>query len=244
MVANKGNPASKFTIGNLKTLRDDPTAQGINTYQELKKFHSKYYSSNIMSAVVLSNEPLSTIEKLARDKFSDIPNRKINRKEINNFNEKAYDSKNEGVLLSYKSSKEEKTLQIGFSIDSKLDDFKKKPLFYLSNLIDNENPHGFSVFMKESGYVSGLQTFLESQNLNFSFFVIHLELTEKGYNEMNDVIKHVFGYLRKIEKEGISQSRFEEFKKIFAFSFLYKVFFSFNFHFISWILGEKKRSHG
>lgn len=225
MVSNKGNPASKFTIGNLKTLRDDPAAEKINTYEELQKFHSIYYSSNIMSAVIVSNQPLSMIEKMAKDKFSEIPNKNLNRKEMNNFKEKAFDSQNEGLLIGYKSSKEEKTLQIAFAIDSSLDDFKKKPLFYLSNLIDNENPNGFSVFMKEQGYVTALQTFLQSQNLNFSLFVIHLELTEKGYAEMNGVLKLVFRYLRKIEKEGISKERFDEFKKIFAFSFLYKVNF-------------------
>ena len=224
MISNKGNPASRFGIGNLETLRDDPLKKNIDTYKELQKFHAKYYSSNVMSAVVLSKESLPKIEKLVREKFSEIPNKYLDKKSINTFKEEAFDFHNEGLFLSYKSSKEENCVQIAFCIDSKLDDFKKKPLSYLGNLIDNENPNGFSVFLKEAGYITGLKTILQSKNLNFSLFVIQLDLTEKGYSEVEDLLKYVFGYLRKIEKEGISLYRFEEFKKIYAFSFLYKVF--------------------
>lgn len=223
LITNKGNPASRFSIGNLQTLRDTPSQNHINTYQELKKFHAKYYSSNIMSAVVISNEPLEKIEKMVKDKFSDIPNKQIDRKAINTFKEKAFDARNKGLFFQYKSPKDENTLQIAFVIDSKLDDFTRKPLAYIGNLIDNENPKGFSVFLKDSGYVTGVETMIQSQNLDFSLFVISLSLTEKGYKEIESLLKYVFGYLRKIDKEGISLERFEEFKKIYAFDFLYKV---------------------
>ena len=223
MIANKGHPSSRFTIGNLKTLRDDPKKKNLDTYVELEKFHSQTYSSNLMSAVILSKDSLEDLEMLARSKFSDIPNKNIDRNVLNTFQEPAFDEHNKGIRLSYKSAKEEKTMDIAFSIDSKLDDFKKKPLAYLSNLIDNENPNGFSVFLKEKGYITELDTFMQSQNTGYSLFVIHLELTDKGYEEVDDVVKNVFGYLRKIENEGISVDRFEEFKKIYAFRFLYKV---------------------
>lgn len=40
-------------IGNKDTLDTIPKSKGINTRDELLKFHSKYYSSNIMSLAVL-----------------------------------------------------------------------------------------------------------------------------------------------------------------------------------------------
>lgn len=47
ILSNK--PIGRFTIGSLKTLKDP--------MKELVKFHSQYYSANIMSLVVKSNYP-------------------------------------------------------------------------------------------------------------------------------------------------------------------------------------------
>lgn len=223
MIANKGHPTSRFSIGNLKTLKEDPEKKNIDTYLELKKFHEKFYSSNLMSLSVLSKDSLGEIEKMVRSKFSDIQNKNIDRKAINNFTEKAFDSRNKGVFVAYKSPQEQKTLDIGFSIDASLDDFKKKPLYYLGNLIENESPNGFSVFLKENGYITSLETGIQTQSTDYTFFVIRLQLTQKGYSKIDEVTKLVFAYLRKIEKDGISKDRFEEFRDISALNFLYKV---------------------
>lgn len=45
-------------IGNKDTLDTIPKSKGINTRDELLKFHSKYYSSNIMSLAVLGKGEL------------------------------------------------------------------------------------------------------------------------------------------------------------------------------------------
>jgi len=42
--------------------------------ENLLEFHKKWYSSNIMHLVVLSNHSLQDLEKWAVDKFSDIDN--------------------------------------------------------------------------------------------------------------------------------------------------------------------------
>lgn len=223
MITNKGHPASRFSIGNLKTLRDDPLKNNLDTYKELKKFHSKFYSSNLMTLVVSSKDSLLTLEKLVRDKFTDIPNKNLDRRSLNNYSEKAFDNKNQGLFVAYKSPNEQKTLEIVFSIDSELDDFKKKPLIYFCNLIENGSPSGFSVFLKDKGYITNIEAILQSQNLNFTLFAIHLELTEKGYQNMKHLLKLVFSFLRKIQNQGISQERFLEFKQIFALNFYYKV---------------------
>lgn len=43
----------KHFLGNLETLRDVPSSQGINTREALLKFHDQWYSSNLMSLCVL-----------------------------------------------------------------------------------------------------------------------------------------------------------------------------------------------
>ena len=47
------HPYSKFGTGNKDTLQKIPNEKNINVRDELFKFHSTYYSSNIMSLAVL-----------------------------------------------------------------------------------------------------------------------------------------------------------------------------------------------
>jgi secreted Zn-dependent insulinase-like peptidase len=50
---NPAHPASRFSTGNLVSLRDEPMKLGIDVRQELLKLHKTYYSANIMKLAVL-----------------------------------------------------------------------------------------------------------------------------------------------------------------------------------------------
>ena len=62
-------PIGRFTIGSLKTLQDP--------MKELEKFHSQFYSANIMSLVVKSNYADMTKWIKQESDFSQIPNLNI-----------------------------------------------------------------------------------------------------------------------------------------------------------------------
>lgn len=74
---NPAHPGSKFSGGNLETLSDKPVIR----QQALKDFHEKYYSANLMKAVIYSNKPLPELAKMAADTFGRVPNKESkNRK--------------------------------------------------------------------------------------------------------------------------------------------------------------------
>lgn len=76
---NPAHPGSKFSGGNLETLSDKP---GNPVQQALKDFHEKYYSANLMKAVIYSNKPLSELAKMAADTFGRVPNKESKKPEI------------------------------------------------------------------------------------------------------------------------------------------------------------------
>lgn len=51
--AREDHPYSKFGTGNLDTLKTEPEKLGLSVREELLRFHTKYYSSNLMSLVLL-----------------------------------------------------------------------------------------------------------------------------------------------------------------------------------------------
>lgn len=52
-LSNPNHPYSKFTTGNLETLRDEPKARGVDVRDRFMKFHERYYSGNLMKLTVL-----------------------------------------------------------------------------------------------------------------------------------------------------------------------------------------------
>jgi insulysin len=75
--ANPQHPFHQFSTGNLDTLDVKPKAQGINTRDELLRFHAKYYSANLMRVTVLGKESLDTLEEWVRECFEPVENKNL-----------------------------------------------------------------------------------------------------------------------------------------------------------------------
>lgn len=55
-----------------QTLGEDPKEKGVDIRAELLKFHSEYYSSNLMRLVVLGKGGLDELQAMAVEKFSPV----------------------------------------------------------------------------------------------------------------------------------------------------------------------------
>lgn len=76
-LSNPKFPYCHFSTGNLQTLKDEPSAKGINVRAEFLKFHEKYYSANGMKLVVLGREDLDTLQNWVVEMFSDVKNKDL-----------------------------------------------------------------------------------------------------------------------------------------------------------------------
>lgn len=72
-LANPDHPLSLFTWGNVKSLKTDPEAAGVPIRDRLLDFWRTHYSADRMTLCLLSDEPLDTLEELARKNFSAVP---------------------------------------------------------------------------------------------------------------------------------------------------------------------------
>eukprot|EP01116_Phalansterium_solitarium_P023737 TRINITY_DN846_c2_g1_i2.p1 TRINITY_DN846_c2_g1~~TRINITY_DN846_c2_g1_i2.p1 ORF type:complete len:370 (-),score=97.81 TRINITY_DN846_c2_g1_i2:123-1088(-) len=70
--AHPSHPFHHFRVGNLKSLRDDPQANGVDVQRELLRFHDTHYSSNLMKLAVLGKESLDELQALVTPIFSTI----------------------------------------------------------------------------------------------------------------------------------------------------------------------------
>ena len=78
------HPYSKFGTGNLSTLKTEPEKLGLNVRDELLRFHTKYYSSNLMTVCLLGKESLDELQQYAVDMFSEVPNKNLDKIDFDN----------------------------------------------------------------------------------------------------------------------------------------------------------------
>ncbi|CAD8148619.1 unnamed protein product [Paramecium pentaurelia] len=178
ILSNK--PIGRFTIGSLKTLKDP--------MKELVKFHSQYYSANIMSLVVKSNYP--DMAKWIREQsdFSQIPNLNLKKRQKLHL-----PLKKTGLMVKYKTNGDKNQLILAYQLDSPRSAKKSKTLPMIASLIKSKHKEGLLDYLVRQKMALNVDagTFLEG-NGDFTFFLIEIELIE-GVDELK-VAETVTGY--------------------------------------------------
>ncbi len=78
-LSNPLHPFSKFGTGNIDTLLHSPKERGLDICSILLKFHSDYYSANIMKLVVLGKDSLDQLETWVEEMFSKVLNKNVEK---------------------------------------------------------------------------------------------------------------------------------------------------------------------
>ncbi|KAF9978161.1 Insulinase (Peptidase M16) [Actinomortierella ambigua] len=213
------HPYHQFGTGNLETLQDNPAKEGIDVRDELIKFHSKYYSANIMKLVILGREPLDQLASWAVEKFSPIRNLGIKPPAYPNppWTEK------ELLNIAYvKPVKDVRSLQIQFPFPDQYPHYKVHPARYLTHAIGHESEGSILSLLKKRGWANGLSAGTLQGGIGFEFFKISVDLTQEGLAHYEDVTCTIFQYIDLLRQEGVRPYIWNELSQLADVSFRFK----------------------
>ncbi|KFQ81962.1 Insulin-degrading enzyme, partial [Phoenicopterus ruber ruber] len=216
---NPNHPFSKFGTGNKLTLETRPTKEGIDVRQELLKFHSTYYSSNLMAICVLGRESLDELTCLVVKLFSEVENKNV---PIPEFPEHPFQEEHLRQLYKVVPIKDIRNLYVTFPIPDLQKYYKSNPGHYLGHLIGHEGPGSLLSELKAKGWVNTLVGGQKEGARGFMFFIINVDLTEEGLLHVEDIILHMFQYIQKLRTEGPQEWVFQECKDLNAVAFRFK----------------------
>ncbi|KAG0316487.1 Insulinase (Peptidase M16), partial [Dissophora globulifera] len=218
-LSSPDHPYSQFGTGNLETLQDAPGRDGIDVRDELIKFHSKYYSANIMKLIILGREPLDQLAKWAIEMFSDIKNLGI--KPPANTNP-PWTAK-ELLKTSYvKPVKDVRSLEIKFPFPDQYPFYTVHPARYLTHAIGHEGSGSILSLLKKKGWANNLSAGTSHGGIGFEFFKITVDLTKEGLQHYEDVTVIIFQYIQMLRQEGIRPYIWDEIASLAATSFRFK----------------------
>ncbi|XP_072247515.1 insulin-degrading enzyme isoform X2 [Leuresthes tenuis] len=216
---NPNHPFSKFGTGNKLTLETRPSKDGIDVRQELLKFHSTYYSANLMGLCVLGRESLDELTSMVVKLFGEVENKNV---PIPEFPEHPFQEEHLRQFYKVVPIKDIRNLYVTFPIPDLQKYYKSNPGHYLGHLIGHEGPGSLLSELKSKGWVNTLVGGQKEGAKGFMFFIINVDLTEEGLLHVEDIIFHMFQYIQKLRTEGPQEWVFAECKDLSKVAFRFK----------------------
>ncbi|XP_067276926.1 insulin-degrading enzyme isoform X2 [Pseudorasbora parva] len=216
---NPKHPFSKFGTGNKLTLETRPSQQGVDIREELLKFHSTFYSSNLMGLCVLGRETLDDLTSMVVKLFGEVENKNV---PIPEFPTHPFQEEHLRQFYKVVPIKDIRNLYVTFPIPDLQKYYKSNPGHYLGHLIGHEGPGSLLSELKAKGWVNTLVGGQKEGARGFMFFIINVDLTEEGLLHVEDIIFHMFQYIQKLRTEGPQEWVFQECKDLNTVAFRFK----------------------
>ncbi|OON39578.1 pitrilysin [Izhakiella australiensis] len=213
---NPAHPASRYSGGNLETLRDKP---GSKLHDALVHFYHHYYSANLMKAVIYSNQPLDKLARIASQTFGRIANHNAR---VATIKAPVVTGAQKGILIHYVPAQPHKQLRIEFRIGNNSDKFRSKTDTVISYLIGNRSKNTLADWLQKQGLADGVNAGADPMvNRNGGVFTLSVSLTDAGLAQRDKVVAAVFSYLDMLKKQGIDKRYFDEVSHVLALDFRY-----------------------
>ena len=214
---NPKSPYAKFSVGSLETLADREHQQ---VRDDLLKFYKNYYSANLMTLVVLANEPLPILKKWVTEKFSAIPNQHA-RKKV--FTEPLLTKVQMAHQIDIKSLQEKRELSLVFPLPETQSHYLAKPSSYFQSLLGHEGEGSILALLKEKGWADELGASGGfSHNAQESSLNLGINLTHAGLQHTNEIIDIVFQYIRLLQNNAVQEWLFQEQRQMSQLQFRFQ----------------------
>eukprot|EP00008_Paramoeba_atlantica_P012445 CAMPEP_0201483010 /NCGR_PEP_ID=MMETSP0151_2-20130828/7248_1 /ASSEMBLY_ACC=CAM_ASM_000257 /TAXON_ID=200890 /ORGANISM="Paramoeba atlantica, Strain 621/1 / CCAP 1560/9" /LENGTH=362 /DNA_ID=CAMNT_0047865955 /DNA_START=91 /DNA_END=1176 /DNA_ORIENTATION=+ len=197
-LVNQSHPYSKFSTGNMQTLKTDTEEKGIDVRERLFEFHKKYYSSSIMKLAVVGRDPLPVMKEWVTQKFSPIKNLKITPPYPPWKIDGDEDSIVKGAppiilpgdlnkLIRMVPIKDLRLLRLLFPIPPQRGQYRKDPGHYVAHLLGHEGKGSVLSVLKERNLATQLSAGVTLSQPDFSFFSVKVSLSELGEERWTEV---------------------------------------------------------
>lgn len=197
----EGHPENHFSIGNLSTLSHV-------TREQLLEFYNSYYTPERMNLSIVSSDSLDVLENWVREYFEPIAPKENSQ---NIRIDPVYLEEKDAVRIAWiEPVKDQRTMQLEFSLPAIHDQWKSKPVDILAYALGDEGPGSLLSFLKKKGYATTLGAFAHDETGLYGRLMISISLTEKGLKEYEAVLEYIYSYIDMLKKHGYDKRLFKE----------------------------------
>mmetsp|Transcript_25433 Transcript_25433/g.46173 ORF Transcript_25433/g.46173 Transcript_25433/m.46173 type:complete len:1008 (+) Transcript_25433:55-3078(+) len=219
--ANPKSPLSKFSTGDLKTLKLEPEKQGKSLAAALEQFHSKNYCPSRMHLVMMSNSSAEDLLKIARKSFDTVKKDSCEPRPIYEDTPTfSHDLGNLGRSFTVHTAGSPQ-LWLQFPTVSLRGRYKEQADLYVNYALNHYGPGGLKALLKEKDLSLGYSAYFETTPAGSMFFVT-FSLTENGAKNTDKVMKYFFAYMNSLRAQGVNKDILEKLQGMNQVSFDYQ----------------------
>lgn len=214
-IALPGHPVNRFSVGNLDTLQ---VTKPRDLRKDLIDFYDTHYSADRMGLVVISNQPLAVLHDWIMDKFSSVPNRKLQG--LPDFESFIANDKLP-LTVEVKPRTEMREISFVFSVPSSEPYYQEKPLTYIGFFIGHESEGSLLSVLKSLNWATALSAGSSLAWRGGEAFSVTINLTEIGLQNTAAIEQLLFDYIDKLKSHGLEKWRYDEIHQLGEMAFEY-----------------------
>lgn len=212
---NPSHPFAKFSVGNSDTFSQHSTHA---LKQRLRTLHETLYCGKNMCLCIASPMPIKQLEALITQCFGSMES-----------GQAAYDSwpdlytSNElGIQINIHPLQAAKRMIVTFALPALQNEFRCKPLNYISHLIGDEGEGSLLAYLKRKDWALNLIAGSGIEGDRFKDFNVSFQLTDKGLENKFDVVASLFSYINLIRQALGETWRYQEKSQLNALALEYE----------------------
>lgn len=221
-VKSIGDRKSKMFFDGWKLF--DPEISYVMLTEELEAFHKQYYSSNIMTLVVISNEDPEKLKNMIDKEIGEIPNLNISRPFFEQiipsnypFSETVF-----GSIFYLKQEIDVPSLTFFFTFPSemKIDHFQ--PFDFLQDFIDHRANGSFKYKLEESNLTSNISLESVFQDVKNQVFAISFDIKEEDQN-VRKLIMEFFSFIEFLKNFKDIEEIYKKIQLFSKYDFIFNI---------------------
>ncbi|XP_033221743.1 nardilysin-like [Belonocnema kinseyi] len=211
--AKPNHPATKFTWGNLLTLRD--SVRDDKLYEQLHKFRERHYSAHRMTLAIQARLPLDKLEQYVKDCFSDVPTNNLPGDDFSKFKgADSFDTPDFRKMYKVKPFKDVCQIELTWAMPPLHHLYKSKPHQYVSYIVGHEGKGSLISYLRKKMWCldifSGNAEGGFEHSSMYALFSLSLILTDEGHEHLKEVLDAIFSYLNMLRKGGPQKRLYDE----------------------------------
>ena len=212
---NPEHPFAKFSVGNCDTFSQHECSE---LKRRLKSLHQSYYCALNMRLCIASPMPIRQLEALVNQCFGTLPSGQLASDDWPSL----YTENELGIQINIHPLQSARRMIVTFALPALQNDYKTKPLNYISHLIGDEGEGSLLAYLKEKDWALNLIAGSGIEGDKFKDFNVSFQLTQEGLKHKAQVLEALFGYIELIREASTEEWRFHEKSQLNALALEYE----------------------
>ena len=212
---NPEHPFAKFSVGNCDTFSQHECTE---LKRRLKSLHQSYYCALNMRLCIASPMPIRQLEALVNQCFGTLPSGQLASDDWPSL----YTENELGIQINIHPLQSARRMIVTFALPALQNDYKTKPLNYISHLIGDEGEGSLLAYLKEKDWALNLIAGSGIEGDKFKDFNVSFQLTQEGLKHKAQVLEALFGYIELIREASTEEWRFHEKSQLNALALEYE----------------------